>query len=250
MNILWKPKSLWKPSPFFKDRGADPIDMVVIHHIGSDKGKLYGMAGTIVWFTDPEAHTNKETGKLENVVSAHYAIPREPYEGYDIVQFVNDIDVAYHAGDSQWTVDGKVRRYLNKYSIGIELEGDGNLVKYTDFQYQVLGYLVKLLVDGHHIKQENVVGHQDIAPKRKVDPGSQFDWDRLRRDVFAPAAPVVTPAVPPPVTPTVTAPVVTTPVEIHPPEVFHMGGGEDHVGKSKNFLNILIELIMSLFGNK
>jgi len=170
----------WVSSPFFTSRGNYPLDMIIIHHIGSSNEKLYSIGGTITWFTNINVHKNKETGIIENKVSAHYAIPREQHKGNDLYNFVKDINIAYHAGISQWTINDKLRKYINRYSIGIELEGDGNLVEYTDYQYDVLYWLVKDLINQYNIPESNIVGHEDIAPGRKVDPGKFFDWKKFR----------------------------------------------------------------------
>lgn len=173
----------WLPSPFFESRNNYPLDMIIIHHIGSNNGKLYSVDGTITWFTDIEVHRNKESGKIENKVSAHYIIPRQKHKGNDLYHLVKDIDIAYHAGISQWTINGKLRKYINRYSVGIELEGDGNLVEYTDYQYEVLIYLIKELLQNYNIPEENILGHEDISPGRKTDPGRLFDWKRLRTSI-------------------------------------------------------------------
>jgi N-acetyl-anhydromuramyl-L-alanine amidase AmpD len=170
------------PTTFKKPRGSNPIDTVVIHHIGSNNGKLYSTKGTITWFTNEDVHRNKETGKIENIVSAHYVIPREPYDGADIIKIAEHSDITYHAGRSEWTYkDGTTKKWLNKNSIGIELAGDGNFVEYTEFQYRVLIELLKEIMDKHNIPVENIVGHEDVSPGRKVDPGKHFDWDRVRK---------------------------------------------------------------------
>lgn len=176
----------WLPSPFFKSRGNYPLDMIIIHHIGSKDGKLYSVNGTLTWFTNEEVHRNKDTGKIENKVSAHYVVPRENHKGNDIYHLVEDPNIAYHAGVSQWTVNNKLRKYINRYSIGIELEGDGNLIDYTDFQYEILIWLVKNLMDVYNIDDSNIVGHEDIAPGRKVDPGKYFDWKKVRIGINPP----------------------------------------------------------------
>jgi len=233
--------TLWKPSPFYETRGNYPLDMIIVHHIGSTGGKIYGIEGTITWFTDVSVHKNKDTGAIENKVSAHYAIPRLPYKGYDVIQFVKDIDIAYHAGDSQWVVDGKTRKYINRYSIGIELEGDGNLVEYTDFQYEILIETIRNIRQLHTIDENSIVGHEDIAPSRKVDPGKLFDWMRLRKGINPPVAVVV----PPIDQPTPAAP--TEPATV-PTGDFQMGGGRDKDGKRLNFFEMVIKIILGLFG--
>jgi len=188
-------KRLWKPSPFFSKRGDYPLDMIVIHHVGSKNGKLYSPGGTIRWFTDLEVHRNKETGKIENKVSAHYLITRQPYQHHDVVSFVHDWDVAYHAGRSEWEVDGTKRRGINKYSIGIELEGDGNFVEYTDFQYDTLIQLIKEIREKYDIPDKLIVGHEEVSPGRKVDPGKYFDWAILMKGISPEPEPIVMPPI-------------------------------------------------------
>lgn len=227
---------LWKSSPFFESRGSYPLDMIVVHHIGSNNGKIYSIEGTITWFTDISVHKNKRTGAIENKVSAHYAIPRESYRGYDLIQFVKDIDIAYHAGDSQWVVDGKTRRYINRYSVGIELEGDGNLLEYTDYQYDILVETIRRIRETYTINENNIVGHEDIAPSRKVDPGKLFDWMRVRKGLNPPVSVVV------PVAPVMTPPKL-------PIEEFKMSGGRDKDGKRPSFFGSLLKALLGIFSN-
>lgn len=208
--------------------------MIVIHHIGSNKGRLYGVKGTVTWFTDINVHKNKKTGKIENKVSAHYILPRKNYQGHDTINLVSDGDVAYHAGYSQWTVNGKFRKGINKYSIGIEMEGDGNLVEYTDQQYDVLAELVRKYIDIYNISENNIVGHEDVSPGRKVDPGKFFDWKKFRTSL----KPIV-----------ISMPEVTiTPIESEKEQKVIMQGGEDTVGAPQNFISLLINLISKIFG--
>jgi N-acetyl-anhydromuramoyl-L-alanine amidase len=243
------PRVLWKSSPFYKSRGNSPLDMIVIHHIGSKDKKFYSIEGTITWFTDVSVHKNPKTGAIENQVSAHYAIPREPHSDYDVVQFVKEADIAYHAGDSQWVVGGKTRKFINSYSVGIELEGDGNLAEYTDFQYDTLIELVSTIKAKYKITDNNIVGHEDIAPTRKVDPGKLFDWMRLRKGinpviVAAPSvAPIPDSATPKPAIPQ-TPP--STPIGKMPESQFHMSGGTNKDGKSPGWLSSLLKVILGL----
>lgn len=232
-------KRLWKSSPFFSKRGNYPLDMIVIHHVGSKDGKLFSPGGTIRWFTDLEVHRNKETGKIENKVSAHYLITREPYQHHDVISFVNDWDVAYHTGRSEWEVEGKKRSGINKYSIGIELEGDGNLVEYTDFQYDTLIALVKEIREKYPIKDKMIVGHEEVSPGRKVDPGKYFDWARLMKGLEVKPRPIE-----------------FDPVEIKPEEKpdpdkdkvpeeeFFMEGGEK---ETSSLLQVFFNLLINLF---
>jgi N-acetyl-anhydromuramyl-L-alanine amidase AmpD len=212
--------------------------MIIIHHIGSKNGSLYGVGGTVTWFTNEEVHRNKTTGKIENKVSAHYIVPREEYKSNDIIHLVSHNDIAYHAGFSQWSVNGKTRSNLNNYSIGIELEGDGNFVEYTDFQYENLIELVKNITSAHDIPYSNIVGHEDVSPGRKVDPGKLFDWKRFRTGINTTVVSMPEVEIKP-----------DTPLETEPPKtnVCEMGGGENHVGKPANFLSLILNLILKAF---
>jgi len=230
-------RKLWIPSPFYCSRGSYPIDMLVIHHIGSSNGVLYSVNGTVTWFTNEEVHRNKETGKIENKVSAHYIIPRKEYKEHDIIHLVDHKDVAYHAGYSQWVVDGKTRKYLNKYSIGIELEGDGNLVEYTDFQYEHLIQLTKDLTNTYKISENNIVGHEDISPGRKVDPGKLFDWKRLRTGINPPV--MIMPGL---------DINLDKSSEPNPENEVFMQGGEDKVGSPGGLISLLLNLFKKIFG--
>jgi AmpD protein len=93
----------------------------------------------------------------------------------ELVQYVPLHLRAWHAGESCF--DGRER--CNDFSIGIELEGMDD-IPYTDSQYRVLGKLVGALLAAYpSISPERIVGHSDIAPGRKTDPGDAFDWERL-----------------------------------------------------------------------
>jgi N-acetyl-anhydromuramyl-L-alanine amidase AmpD len=229
---------LWIASPFFKKRGKFPLDMIVIHHIGSDKGNLYSLKGAISWFTDKEVHRNKTTRAIENQVSAHYIIPRNSYIGNDMIHLVRNADVAYHAGFSQWTVNGVPRQYINNYSIGIELEGDGNFVEYTYFQYEILAELVKDLMANYNIPEKNIVGHEDISPGRKIDPGKLFDWKKFRTEITKTVVTVSPPPIP-------STPAVVTSPDIAPTEpVFFMESGENKTGKPPfSFFRLLTKIL-------
>lgn len=103
-------------------------------------------------------------------VSAHFFIRRDG----ELVQFVSCNARAWHAGASQWA--GHER--CNDFSIGIELEG-GDTHPFTTLQYQQLNRLVSTLQS--HYPIEAIVGHSDIAPGRKTDPGPHFNWANLIR---------------------------------------------------------------------
>ena len=107
-------------------------------------------------------------------VSSHYVINQKG----KIFRLVNDNQIAWHAGKSCW------RKYknLNKNSIGIELVNKGHQFGYTNFKKRQLSSLIKIcksLIKKYKIKKKNVVGHSDIAPLRKIDPGEKFPWKQL-----------------------------------------------------------------------
>lgn len=245
----------WLPSPFFTSRGNYPLDMIIIHHIGSKEGKFYSISGTLTWFTNKEVHKNKNTGKIENKVSAHYVIPRENHEGNDLYHLVENLNIAYHAGISQWTVNDKLRKYINRYSIGIELEGDGNLIDYTDFQYEILVWLVKDLTNKHNIDEANIVGHEDIAPGRKVDPGKYFDWKKLRSKINpsviislnqSPTNPIKITKAEVPIRDSNTTEEVS-PIKVIKDEEFFMGDGSTTDGGLARIFKSIFEIILKIF---
>ena len=102
-------------------------------------------------------------------VSSHFLIRRDG----GVVQFVSGSQRAWHAGVSTW--QGRSR--CNDFSIGVELEGS-DFVPFTDVQYLVLTRLTRRLQRAYPIT--TIVGHADIAPGRKTDPGPFFDWTRYR----------------------------------------------------------------------
>lgn len=161
----------WIESRFFNP-GKISNEMIIIHHTGSKNGQINSLQGTINWFK-PAVWRNS------NQVSAQYIIARNEQR---IIQMVRDQDTAWHAGESEWVINGITRTALNDRSIGIELQGDGNLIDYSDFQYEALIWLVSQKMREFNVPIGLVRGHQEIS-RRKVDPGALFDWDRLRRGV-------------------------------------------------------------------
>ena len=113
-------------------------------------------------------------------VSAHLLIPRTGA----VVQFVSFNDRAWHAGQSCYAG----RDNCNDFSIGIELEGCDD-EPYSDVQYTVLTSVTALLLAHYpHLSADRIVGHSDIAPGRKTDPGPAFDWVRYRQQLQSDAA--------------------------------------------------------------
>ncbi|MCB5188358.1 1,6-anhydro-N-acetylmuramyl-L-alanine amidase AmpD [Methylobacillus caricis] len=145
------------------------ISMIVIHNISLPPGE-YGGPGITELFTnklDPAAHPYYATIH-ELRVSAHFLIRRDGA----LQQFVPCEARAWHAGVSTW--QGQER--CNDFSIGIELEGSDSEA-FTPAQYIVLTALAESLCKHYPIR--DIVGHSDIAPGRKTDPGPHFDWQRL-----------------------------------------------------------------------
>ncbi len=162
----------WVESHFF-DPYKIANEMIIIHHTGSKNGKINSLEGTLAWFKpDPWREHSK--------ASAQYVIPR--YENY-IVQMVRDEHTSYHAGESSWIIKGVKRYNLNDRSIGIELQGDGNLIEYSSFQYEALIWLTRRKMEEFRIPPELVQGHEHISPGRKVDPGIYFDWKYFRYEI-------------------------------------------------------------------
>lgn len=158
------------PSPNFDERPADTdVCLAVVHAISLPPGE-FGGQGIIDLFSnrlDPEAHPYYR--KISRVrVSAHFLIRRDG----ELIQFVSLSRRAWHAGVSQW--EGRER--CNDFSIGIELEGCDEL-PFENVQYLMLNSLLAELWARYPLKA--VVGHSDIAPGRKTDPGPSFDWNKI-----------------------------------------------------------------------
>lgn len=158
------------PSPNHDERpdGAS-IELVVIHNISLPPGE-FGGDGVIELFTnrlDPAAHPYyADIHQLR--VSAHFFIRRDG----TLIQIVPCNRRAWHAGASNW----QGRERCNDFSIGIELEGCDEQV-FDDAQYATLNTLLAALGQTYPIR--DIVGHSDIAPGRKTDPGPCFDWSRI-----------------------------------------------------------------------
>ncbi len=156
-------------SPNFDARPEGEASLVVVHAI-SLPPEQFGGAGVAQLFTnrlDPAAHPYY-TDIRDLRVSAHFFIRRDG----SLIQFVPTIARAWHAGLSNW----RGRERCNDFSLGIELEGSDNQA-FEPAQYPVLAALIRALAQRHPVA--DVVGHCDIAPGRKTDPGPFFDWPLL-----------------------------------------------------------------------
>jgi AmpD protein len=158
-------------SPNHDERPAgSPIELLVIHNISLPPGE-FGGPGIIDFFTnqlDLDAHPYYREIK-DLTVSSHFLIRRRG----EIIQFVPCDRRAWHAGESVW----RGRSRCNDRSLGIELEGTDD-VPFEDVQYERLAGLTRALEAKYPIT--DIVGHCDIAPERKTDPGPCFDWARYR----------------------------------------------------------------------
>jgi N-acetylmuramoyl-L-alanine amidase len=148
-----------RPSPNFNERrqGA-PVDILVLHYTGMPTAE-----GALKRLCDAEAK-----------VSAHYTID----EDGTVYRHVAEEKRAWHAGASFWAGE----RDINARSIGIELVNPGHEFGYRDFPEPQIVALIELaqgIVKRHAIPPKRVLGHSDVAPKRKIDPGEKFPWVRL-----------------------------------------------------------------------
>ena len=149
-------------SPNFskKARKKKDIKFVIIHYTGMQS----------------EIESLNRLKNIKSKVSCHYLINRKG----KIIQLVKEDKVAWHAGNSKW---GDFKN-LNKFSIGIELVNKGQRFEYENFpniQIQSLIKICKSLKKKYRIKKDNFLGHSDIAPLRKKDPGYKFPWKILSK---------------------------------------------------------------------
>lgn len=147
------------PSPNFDERDQ-PISMIVLHYTGMEDGP-----SAIARLCDPEAK-----------VSCHYLVTEEG----EVLRMVDEEKRAWHAGRSYW----RGHTGLNACSVGIEIVNPGHEFGYREFPEEQIDALVPLVAgikERYGITRGNVVGHSDIAPTRKQDPGELFPWNRLAK---------------------------------------------------------------------
>ncbi len=161
-------------SPNFNQRSESAnIELLVIHNISLPPNQFGGGFVEQFFLNKLDCSADPffaEIGALQ--VSAHVFISRKG----EVTQFVNFTQRAWHAGISSFNQ----RRNCNDFSIGIELEGTDDQA-FEDIQYQVLAAISKVLQKTYQgISPETAVGHSEIAPGRKTDPGGCFDWPKYR----------------------------------------------------------------------
>ncbi len=154
-NIVEKMTLNYSPNFHSRKRTKSEIKYLIFHYTGmrSDKSAI------------------KKLTDVNSMVSCHYYINKKGH----IIQMVPDLYVAWHAGKSFWKND----KNLNKNSIGIEISNPGHdhgYKKFTVKQIETLINLSKKLIKNYSIKRKNILGHSDIAPLRKKDPGENFPW--------------------------------------------------------------------------
>ena len=147
-------------SPNFdrKKRSKNSIKIIIIHYTGMQS----------------ESESLSRLCNPKSKVSSHFVISQNGR----VYRLVQDNQIAWHAGRSCW---GKYKN-LNKNSIGIELVNKGHKFGYTNFKKKQLLSLIKIcksLIKKYKIKKKNVIGHSDVSPLRKIDPGEKFPWRQL-----------------------------------------------------------------------
>lgn len=169
----WHRKARKTPSPFYNMRPDTPVNLLVIHNISLPAGQfgLPYIEQLFLGCLDCDCHP--DFADLAGMkVSSHFLINRQGA----LQQFVSTDDRAWHAGVSCFGG----RENCNDYSIGIELEGCDDK-PFTEQQYQTLAWLTDNLMQSYPISRDRIVGHSDIAPGRKTDPGPFFDWDKYKK---------------------------------------------------------------------
>ena len=147
-------------SPNFEKKKRRNVEYLIFHYTGM-KNELKA----IQRLQNPKAK-----------VSSHYLIKRNG----EIIELVPPLYIAWHAGESSW----RKKNFLNKSSIGIEISNPGHQHGYQNFKRKQILSIIKLskfLIKKFKIKKKNILGHSDIAPNRKKDPGEKFQWEFLSK---------------------------------------------------------------------
>ena len=150
----------YSPNFSLPKRSKNQIKFIIIHYTGMKKESL----------------AIKKLCDIDSKVSSHYFIKKNG----EVLILVPDQYEAWHAGKSNW----KKFKSLNKFSIGIEIQNTGHEFFYENYrvkQIQSLKGLLKKLIKKYKIKYNNILGHSDISPNRKKDPGEKFPWKNLSK---------------------------------------------------------------------
>ena len=151
----------YSPNFDVKKRRVKEVKFIIFHYTGMKK--------------ENQAITRLTNSKSK--VSSHYLIKNNG----EILTLVPDLHVAWHAGISSW----KNYKSINKYSIGIEISNPGHEYSYKKFSKEQVKSIIKLstyLIKKYNIKPNFILGHSDIAPDRKKDPGEKFPWKYLSKN--------------------------------------------------------------------
>ena len=155
-------KTILNYSPNFnsKKRNFKQIKFIIFHYTGMKK----------------ESEAINRLTEIQSEVSCHYLVKNNG----EIIKMVPDLYVAWHAGISSW----KNISSLNNNSIGIEINNSGHEFNYKQFskkQIKSILILSKFLIKKYKINKKNILGHSDIAPSRKKDPGEKFPWQHFAK---------------------------------------------------------------------
>ena len=150
----------YSPNFDLKKRKSKQIKFIIFHYTGMKK----------------EIDAIKRLTINKSKVSSHYFIKKTG----EILTLVPDLFISWHAGISSW----KNYKFLNKNSIGIEISNPGHQYKYAKYNKKQIRSLLKLskyLIKKYKIKSKFILGHSDISPDRKKDPGEKFPWEKLAK---------------------------------------------------------------------
>tara|TARA_B100000131_G_scaffold264476_1_gene261739 strand:+ start:54 stop:776 length:723 start_codon:yes stop_codon:yes gene_type:complete len=160
MSIPFKTTLNYSPNFSVKKRSNNRIKFLVYHYTGmkSEKAAI------------------KRLTNIQSEVACHYFVKNNG----EIITIVPDKYIAWHAGVSEW----KKYKFLNQNSIGIEISNPGHQFGYKKFSLRQINSIIKLskfLIKKYKINKKNILGHSDIAPLRKKDPGENFPWEYLAK---------------------------------------------------------------------
>jgi N-acetylmuramoyl-L-alanine amidase len=156
-----KTREIYSPSFDAQRRKNNKIKFLIFHYTGMKN----------------EKEAIKRLSKIQSGVGTNYFIKRSG----EIVIMVPDSYTAWHAGISRW----EKYKFLNKHSIGVEISNPGHRFGYLSFPKKQINSLIKLsriLIKKYKIKKKYILGHSDVAPDRKMDPGEKFPWKILYKN--------------------------------------------------------------------
>ena len=151
----------YSPNFYPVKRNQNQIKFIIFHYTGMKK----------------ESDSINRLTEIQSQISSHYLIKNNG----EIITLVPDLYIAWYAGTSSW----KNYNLLNKNSIGVEISNPGHEFNYKKFSTQQINSLIRLskyLIKKYKINPKNILGHSDIAPDRKKDPGEKFPWQYLAKN--------------------------------------------------------------------